>query len=42
MNVKVGENSIIGQELRSRIEVYHVQTKLTEIFSSLAAVVRGK
>jgi len=42
MNVKIRENSVIGQELRSRIEIYHEQTKQTEIFSSLAAVVRGK
>jgi len=41
MKVKIRENSVIGQELRSRIEIFHEQTKLTEMFSSLATVVRG-
>jgi uncharacterized repeat protein (TIGR01451 family) len=40
MNVKICENSTIGQELRSRIEIVHEQLQLKEVFNSLAAVIR--
>lgn len=41
MDVKVREDSLIGQELLSKVEVLQNQLQLKEIFTSAAAVVQG-
>jgi hypothetical protein len=42
MNVRIRENSIIGKELRSRIEIVHERLQIKEVFTSLATEVRKK
>jgi uncharacterized repeat protein (TIGR01451 family) len=41
MDVKIRQDSLTGQELRSKVEVVHDQLQTKEIFTSVAAVVQG-
>ena len=42
MDVRIREDSLIGQELRSKVEVVHTGLQIKEIFTSSVAVVQAK
>jgi len=42
MEVKIRDDCLIGQELRSKVEVVHDQLQIKEIFTSAAAVVQAE
>ena len=42
MDVRIREDSLIGQELRSQVEVVHTRLQIKELFTSSVAVIQAK